>query len=228
LEMETISGIIGIACLGFAAIATFLLIPDRELRPRERIGIHTIFWTFIVYAMWIIYSTIWREQSWNSLDRYFYLSIPFLLGLILSLLAELSSKQPPFNINDARVKKIATVAWRKLPNNVRRGLQKTVMNVQAIPEWSDLDRESLKPTEVSTAKWYPILPFPPRGVIHISLADCKDQTDEAIMCNLAREFALAYQSTRTPFDTDAIGRAGDQLPVKWGFAKELTARQIQR
>jgi hypothetical protein len=221
--METVSGIIGVVCLGFAAIATFLLVPDRELKPRERIGMHTIFWTFILYAVWIIYSVLGKEQGWNALDKFFYISFPVLLGLLLSLLAELGSKQPPFNISDSRVKRIAVDTWRRLPNNVRRGLYRTVMNIQSIPEWSDLDRETVKPNEVSAAKWYPILPFPARGIIHISVADCKDLPDRVIAGTLARELALAYQSTHTPFDTDTINKAADSLPVKWGFKKELEA-----
>ncbi len=225
MDIQLTNGIVGVACLALAAIGTFLLVPDRELAMRERIGIHTIFWSFILYAMWIIYTLAGREQGW---DKYFLLGFPFLLGLLLSLLSELNSRQPPFNITDPRIKKITLDTWKKLPNNVKRGLQKTIMNVQSIPEWSALDREGFKPVKINVARWFPILPYPARGIIHISAMDCRGLSNPVIAGALAHEFALAYQSTRTPFDSEAINKAGEGLPLKWGFKKEVTALTDQR
>jgi hypothetical protein len=225
MDIQLTNGIVGVTCLAFAAIGTFLLVPDRELTVRERIGIHTIFWSFILYAMWIIYTLAGREQGW---DKYFLLGFPFLLGLLLSLLSELNSRQPPFNIADPRIKKIALDTWKRLPNNVKRGLQKTVMNVQSIPEWSALDREGFKPAKITAARWFPILPYPARGIIHISAGDCQGLAASVITGTLAHEFAQAYQSTRTPFDSEAINRAGDELPLKWGFKKEIKELIDQR
>ena len=219
------SGIIGVTCLALAAIGTFLLVPDRELTMRERMGIHTIFWSFILYALWIIYTLAGKEQGW---DKYFQLGFPFLLGLLLSLLSELNSRQPPFNVNDPRIKKITLDTWKRLPNNVKRGLQKTVLNVQSISEWSALDREDFRPAKINAARWFPILPYPARGIIHISANDCQGLSAPVIMGALAHEFALAYQTTRTPFDTEAINRAGDELSLKWGFKKESMALADQR
>ena len=228
MDIQITSGIVGIACLGFAAIGTFLLIPNRELTGRERLGIHAIFWAFIIYAMWIIYQLMWMDQRWTTLDKYFYMSVPFLLGLLLSLLAEFNSKQPPINVEDQRIRKITTQTWNRLPTNVKRGLQATVMNIQGIPEWSELDKEIQNPEIINAAKWFPILPFPARGIIHLSIKDCKDLADPVIAGALARELAHAYQSTLTPFDTDAINKAGGALPVKWGFKKETDALSSQK
>ncbi|MHB8084605.1 MAG: hypothetical protein ACYDHZ_02125 [Dehalococcoidia bacterium] len=225
MDIQLTEGIIGVACLGLAAIGTFLLVPDRELTVRERIGIHTIFWSFILYALWIIYTLAWREPGY---DKYFLLGFPFLLGLLLSLLSELSSKQPPFNVTDLHIKKITVDTWKRLPNHVKRGLQKTVMSVQSISEWSPLDREGFKPLKINVARWSPVLPFPARGIIHISINDSKCLSDLEITGALSHEFALAYQSTRTPFDIEAINGAGDALPLRWGFKKEIQALTDQR
>ncbi|MGA2368500.1 MAG: hypothetical protein ABSF74_08025 [Dehalococcoidia bacterium] len=224
MDIQLTNGIIGVTCLAFAAIGTFLLVPDRELTVRERIGIHTIFWTFILYAMWIIYTLAGMGQGW---EKYFLLGFPLLLGLLLSLLSELNSRQPLFNIAVPRINKITQDTWNKLPNNVKRGLQKTVMNVQSIPEWSALDMESLKLAKIKAARWFPILPFPARGIIHISAKDCEGLPSPVITGTLAHEFALAYQSTRTPFDSEAVNRAGEELPIKWGFKKEIAALKAQ-
>jgi hypothetical protein len=221
MDTQMTSGIIGIICLGFAAIGTFLLVPDRELTGRERLGIHTIFWAFVIYAMWIIYQLVWSDQNWTRWDKYFYIGVPFLLGMFLSLLAEFTSKRPPINIEDQRIHDITARTWKRLPNGVKRALQKTVMNIQEIPEWSELDKESLNPGEINAAKWFPILPFPARGIIHLSVNDSRQLPDDVIAGALAGEFGRAYQSTRTPFDTDTISKASKNLPLKWGFKKEL-------
>ncbi|MGA2158776.1 MAG: hypothetical protein WB588_09190 [Dehalococcoidia bacterium] len=225
MDIQLTNGIVGVTCLALVAIGTFLLVPDRELAVRERIGIHTIFWSFIFYALWIIYTLAGREPGY---DKYFLLGFPFLLGLLLSLLSELSSKQPPFNVTDPRIKKITLDTWKRLPNGVKRGLQKTVMNIQSIPEWSALDREGFKTAKITAARWFCILPYPARGVIHISAKDCEGLPVPLITGALAHEFAHAYQSTRTPFDAEAIDRAGDELPLKWGFKKEIAALADQR
>jgi hypothetical protein len=225
MDIQLSSGIIGVTCLAFAAIGTFLLVPDRELTIREKIGVHTIFWSFIIYALWIIFTLAGREPGY---DKYFLLGFPFLLGLMLSLLAEFNSKQPPFNVTDPRIKKVTVNTWRRLPDNVKKGLQNTVMNVQSIAEWSALDREVFKQAKINAARWFPILPYPARGIIHISLADCRGLTDPVIMGAIVHELAHAYQSTRTPFDAEEIGKAGDELPLKWGFKKEMTALADQQ
>jgi hypothetical protein len=227
MEIQSISAIIGAACLGFAAIGAFLLIPDRELTIREKIGIHTIFWAFVIYAEWIIYNVVWTDSNWNSFDKYYYIAFPLLLGLLLSLLSEFTSKQPPINIEDRRIKKLTLQTWKRLPNNVRRALQNTIMSVQAIPDWSDVDRESLKPMKADAAKWFPILPFPAMGILHVSLADCSNLNDSVITGSLVNEFSIAYQSTRTPFDTDLINKSPNTLPLKWGFKKEMEAYKIK-
>ncbi|RPJ63769.1 MAG: hypothetical protein EHM12_01455 [Dehalococcoidia bacterium] len=223
MDTQTINGIIGIACLAFAAIGTFLLVPDRELSGRERLGIHTIFWAFIIYAIWIIYQLVWQDPKWNLLDKCFYISVPILLGLLLSLLSEFTAKRPPFDIEDARINNIANQTWNRIPTNVKRGLQNTIMRIQGIPEWSDLDKDIFKNGRLNAARWFPILPFPAKGIIHLSIGDCKDMPDDSITGALSREFGHAYQSTLTPFDTDAIDKAGDTLPAKWGFKKEIDA-----
>jgi hypothetical protein len=215
MDIQMTSGIVGIACLAFAAIGTFLLVPNRELTGRERMGIHTIFWAFIIYAVWIIYQLMWMDQRWTTWDKYFYISVPILLGLLLSLLAEFISKQPPINIEDQRIRKITTQTWNRLPTNV-------------IPEWSELDKENLNPGIINAAKWFPILPFPARGILHLSISDCNKLPDAVIAGALARELAHAYQSTHTPFDTDAIEKAGSTLPIKWGFKKEIDALLSQK
>ncbi len=228
MNIQMTSGILGIACLGFAAIGTFLLVPNRELTGRERLGIHTIFWAFIIYAMWIIYQLVWIDQRWTTWDKYFYMSVPLLLGLLLSLLAEFNSKQPPINIEDERIRKITTQTWNRLPTNVKRGLQTTVMNIQGIPGWSELDNEIIKPGLTNAATWFPILPFPAKGILHMSISDCNKLPDAVITGALARELAHAYQSTHTPFDTDMIDKAGNTLPIKWGFKKEIDALLSQK
>ncbi len=215
MGIQNAGEVLGVVCLGLASLAAFLMVPARELSLRERMGIHTFYWAFAIYAAWTIFF-MWEEQGW---ERYFYAFIPLMLGLILSLLSELQSKQPPININDARLKNIAVQTWHRLPNHVKRGLQSTVMNIQEVPEWSELDEEYFKDSTARAARWYTILPLPTRGILHVSESDCRDLQDPAVIEALARELGMAYQSTKTPFDSNAIEKAGAELPVKWKFIK---------
>jgi len=213
MEIQIMGGVIGVVCLGLASLAAFLMVPARELTTRERIGIHTFYWAFAIYATW----TIYFMSSAHGWEKYFYVCIPLMLGLILSLLSEVQSKQPPINISDARLNKIAVQTWHRLPNHVKRGLQSTVMNIQEVQEWSELDMAYFKNSEVNAARWTTILPLPARGIIHVSESDCLKLQDQAITGALAHELALAYQSTLTPFDSNAIEKAGKELPDKWKF-----------
>ena len=213
MEIQIMGGVIGVVCLGLASLAAFLMVPARELTIRERIGIHTFYWAFAIYATWTIYYMS-SAQGW---EKYFYVCIPLMLGLVLSLLSEVQSKQPPINISDARLNKIAVQTWHRLPNHVKRGLQSTVMNIQEVQEWSELDMAYFKNSEVNAARWTTILPLPARGIIHVSESDCLKLQDQAITGALAHELALAYQSTLTPFDSNAIEKAGKELPDKWKF-----------
>ncbi|MCX6008366.1 MAG: hypothetical protein NTZ34_14070 [Chloroflexi bacterium] len=210
---EAISGVIGVVCLGMASLAAFLMVPARELTARERIGIHTFYWTFAIFSMWTIYTMV-SNQGW---EKYFYVGIPFMLGLILSSMSEYQSKQPPINISDPRLKKLADKTWYRLPNGAKKALQSTIMNIQEVPEWSDLDAVYHQDIAGAAAKWFPLLPLPARGLIHISNAACKNLSDQAIVFSLVHALVLAYQSTRTPFDTNAIEKAGQELPLKWKF-----------
>jgi hypothetical protein len=216
MEIQIMGGVIGVVCLGLASLAAFLMVPARELSMRERIGIHTFYWAFAVYATW----TIYFMSSARGWEKYFYVCIPLMLGLILSLLSELQSKQPPISIGDVRLKKIAVRTWHRLPNHVKRGLQSTVMNIQEVPEWSELDLEYFQDSGVRAARWTAILPLPARGIIHISESDCLKLQDQSIIEAMAHELGIAYQSTRTPFDSNAIEKAGNELPVKWNFKSQ--------
>jgi hypothetical protein len=213
MYIQAISGIIGVICLGLASLAAFLMVPARELTDRERIGIHTFYWSFAVFSAWTIYAMV-NDQGW---ERYFYVCIPLLLGLILSLMSEYQSKQPPVNISDPRLKKLTDETWRRLPNEVKKTLQNTVMSIQEVPEWSDLDEAYHQNTGREAAKWFTILPLPARGLIHISNTECRNLSDQEVVYSLSHALALAYQSTRTPFDAGAIEKAGNELPLKWKF-----------
>ena len=217
MEIQITGGVIGVVCLGLASLAAFLMVPARELTTRERLGIHTFYWAFAVYASWTIYY-ISCAQGW---EKCLYVCIPLMLGFILSLLSEVQSKQPPININDARLKKIVVQTWHRLPNHVKRGLQSAVMNIQEVQEWSELDMAYFRNSEVNAARWTTILPLPARGILHLSESDCRKLQDQAILEALAHELAIAYQSTRTPFDTNTIEKAGKILPVKWKFQKPV-------
>lgn len=225
MDIQTISTIVGALCLAFAATGAFLLAPDRELTQRERIGTYTIFWSFVLYAIFNIYRVIGNEPG---IAKYFYMSFPVLLGLLLTLLSEISAKRPPINVTDVRLEKIVNRTWDRLPNNVRRALQSTIISVNSIPEWSPLDREEFKPSSINAARLSPILPFPARGIIHISESDCKDLPDDVIAASLASEMANAYQATKTPFDSEAVDKAGDTLPARWGFKKEMDLLKTRR
>ena len=213
MGIEITGVVIGVVCLGLASLAAFLMVPARELTIRERIGLHTFYWAFAIYATWTIYYMS-SDQSW---EKYFYVCIPLMLGLVLSLMSEFQSKPPPINIGNARLKKIAVQTWQRLPNHVKRGLPTTIMNILEVPDWSELDIEYFKDSEVRAARWYTILPLPTRGIIHVSESDCSKLADSVIAEALAHELALAYQSTRTPFDINAIEKAGNELTVKWKF-----------
>jgi hypothetical protein len=213
MEIQIMGGVIGVVCLGLASLAAFLMVPARELSTRERIGIHTFYWAFAIYATW----TIYYMSSLQGWEKYFYVCIPLMLGLILSLLSEVQSKQPPINISNTRLKKIAVQTWHRLPNHVKRGLQSTVMNIQEVQEWSELDMAYFRNSDVNAARWTTILPLPARGILHVSDSDCRKLQDQAIVEALAHELALAYQSTRTPFDSGCIEKAGKELPIKWKF-----------
>ncbi len=223
MDIQSVGGIIGVLCLGFASLAAYMMVPTRELTIRERIGIHTFYWSFAIYSMWTIYA-ISSEQGGV---RLFYACIPLLLGLVLSLLSEFQSKQPPVNITDTRLKKITLEIWQRLPINAKRGLQNTIMNIQEIDEWSDLDKAYFKNKGGNAARWFTILPLPARGIIHISHSDCKDLADTVIIGSLVHEFGQAYQSTRTPFDTNIVEAAGTIFPIKWNFKKEIEAFNSQ-
>jgi hypothetical protein len=223
MYIQAISGVIGVICLGMASLAAFLLVPARELTTRERIGIHTFYWTFAVFSSWTIYTMV-SEQGWQ---KYFYVCIPILLGLILTLMSEYQSKQPPINISDPRLKKLTDETWHRLPSGVKKALQGTIMSVQEVPEWSDLDEAYHQNTGGEGAKWFSILPLPTRGLIHISTAACKNLSDQAVVFSLSHAMGIAYQSTRTPFDTNAIEKAAGELPQKWGFKRQANAFQGQ-
>ncbi len=216
MDIHMISGLVGVFCLGLASLAMFLMIPERELTARERIGIHTIFWTFAVYAMWTIYTT----STASGAEKAFYVFIPFLLGLILSLMSELRVRQPSLEIDNARLRIIVEKTWSKLPINIKKGLQSTIMLIKEIPEWTDLDEQYFHEPKTNSVKWFPILPLPARGIIYISKAESNKHPDSAVMFSIAREFALAYQSTLTPFDSERIKRGASELPPKWGFKQD--------
>jgi hypothetical protein len=163
-------------------------------------------------------------QGW---EKYFYVCIPVLLGVILSLMSEYQSKLPPINISDPRLKKLTDETWHRLPGGVKKALQNTIMSVQEVPEWSDLDEVYHQNAGGEAAKWFTILPLPARGLIHISHADCKNLSDQAIVYSLAHALGIAYQSTRTPFDTTSLENAGRELPLKWKFKRETGASQGQ-
>jgi hypothetical protein len=213
MYVQAISGIVGVICLGMASLAAFLLVPARELTTRERIGIHTFYWSFAIFSAWTIYAMV-NNQGW---EKYFYVCIPLLLGLILSLMSEYQSKQPPINIGDARLKKLTEETWHRLPNGVKKALQNTIMIIQEVPGWSDLDEVYHQNTGGEAAKWFTILPLPARGLIHISNNDSKDRSDQAVAFSLAHALGMAYQSTLTPFDINAVDNAAKELPLKWKF-----------
>ena len=213
MYIQAISGIVGVICLGMASLAAFLMVPARELTTREKIGVHTFYWSFAAFSMWTIYVMV-SDQGW---EKYFYVCIPVLLSLILSIMSEYQSKQPPINVSDPRLRKLTDETWNRLPNGVKKALQNTIMSIQEVPEWSDLDEVYHQNAGGDAAKWFTILPLPARGLIHISNIDCKNLSDQAIVFSLAHALVLAYQSTRTPFDTNAIEKAGDELPLKWKF-----------
>ena len=211
MYIQAISGIVGVICLGMASLAAFLMVPARELTTREKIGVHTFYWSFAVFSMWTIYVMV-NDQGW---EKYFYVCIPVLLGLLLTLMSEYQSKQPPINISDPRLKKLTDETWNRLPIGVKKALQNTIMSIQEVPEWSDLDEVYHQNTGGNAAKWFTILPLPARGLIHISNTGCKNLSDQAIVISLVHALVLAYQSTRTPFDASAIEKAGKELPLKW-------------
>jgi hypothetical protein len=124
--------------------------------------------------------------------------------------------------------KITTEVWYDLPSSVKRALQNTILNIQEVPEWSQLDREAFKPFKRKVCTWSAILPLPARGLIHISRSDCQGLSDSVIAGAIAHEFALAYQTTHTPFDADAIDKAADRLPLRWSFKKETADFNAQR
>jgi hypothetical protein len=224
MDVQTISGVLGVVCLGLASLAAFLMVPARELTARERLGIHTFYWSFAIYSAWTIYLLSY-DQGW---ERYFYVCIPLMLGLVLSLMSEFQSKEPPINITDQRIRKLTTSTWHRLPNNVKKALQSAIMSIQEVPGWSDLDEAYHQNAAGRAVKWFCILPLPARGIIHLSHNDCKSVQDDVIRGALAHEFALAYQSTRTPFDSLSIEKAGSQLPLKWKYIKETAALQAMK
>jgi hypothetical protein len=213
MYIEAISGVVGVVCLGMASLAAFLMVPARELTARERIGIHTFYWSFAFFSMWTIYTMV-SGQVW---EKYFYVGIPILLGAILSLMSEYQSKQPPINISNPRLKRLTDKTWNRLPISVRRALQNTIMSIQEVPEWNDLDEAYHQNTGSKAAKWFTILPLPARGLIHLSNTECESLSDQAVVVSLAHALALAYQSTRTPFDSSTIEKTGEELPRKWKF-----------
>ncbi len=217
MDINLTGGIVGVICLGFASLATFFLVPDRELTVRERIGINTIFWTFALYAAWTMYII----SPTQGLEKILYVSTPIILGLILTILSEFRIKQPPFDVDDSRLKKIAVSTFHRLPHNVKKGIQNTIMMIKEVPQWTDLDIEHLPGSKRNAARWFPILPLPARGIIHISKSDCDSLSDKAISTALTQEFARCYQTTRTPFDADLIEKAGIELPVKWNRGKKI-------
>ena len=94
------------------------------------------------------------------------------------------------------------------------------MLIKEIPEWTDLDEQYFHEPKTNSVKWFPILPLPARGIIYIAKAESNKYPDSAVMFSIAREFALAYQSTLTPFDSERIKRGASELPAKWGFKRD--------
>lgn len=135
---------------------------------------------------------------------------------------------PSLNIADTRLYKVVISTWQKLPSEIRAVLLNKI-NISEIPEWDAHTKQMLRNLGIksSCAKWHQFGRTQP-GEVQFAKSDCASLSDEVLVGTFVHELGHAYQTAITPDDIDAIEKAGDQLPISWGFRKEIEALQRQR
>lgn len=130
-----------------------------------------------------------------------------------------------WNINNDRIDRLFRLVWKRLPTTVKSALQSSDIHIQDTPEWDDFIKEALGQSRIN---WNCGRFNPDIGIIEISAKECEDIEDMVLIGAFAHEVAHAYQSLITPSDSDAIEKAGDTLPVAWGFSVEIKALDAKR
>lgn len=125
---------------------------------------------------------------------------------------------PQLSIEDERFQRILFEVWNRLPVHVKNTLAK---NVKAIAESSD--NHDMK----RYACWNTSGPVTD-GVVLIYSKDCQSLSDESIAGCFVHELGHAYKTVDDPNDLNAIEKAGDEMPIKWGFDKEISSIKRQR
>lgn len=136
---------------------------------------------------------------------------------------------PPLNIGDTRLRKVVISTWRKLPSDIRTVLLNKVSNIVQILEWDDYTKKMLRELGIRSncARWQQSGREQP-GEVKFATSDCATLSEEVLAGAFLHELGHAYQSAITPDDIDAIEKAGDTLPLSWGFKTEIEALKKQR
>lgn len=140
-----------------------------------------------------------------------------------------TSDIPSLNIADTRLYKVVISTWQKLPSEIRLILLNRINSISEIQEWDDYTKQILRRLGIKSncARWHQFSRTHP-GEIQFAASDCASLSDEVLAGAFLHELGHAYQTAITPDDIDAIEKAGDVLPLSWGFRKEMEALQKQR
>jgi hypothetical protein len=125
-----------------------------------------------------------------------------------------------WRIQNKRINKICELAWKRLPNRIRKTINSNDIGVSDTKEW---DCDIKAQLESANIKWNNSRFNPNRKLIEISIKESEIIPDAAAIGSFVHEIAHAYQSILTPRDFDLVEKAGDSLPVEWGFSLEILA-----
>lgn len=133
---------------------------------------------------------------------------------------------PPLNIGDAHAhwREIAIEVWNRLPEEVRAVLGDNLVQISEIPEWNNFTKEMLRKEGIKTnyARVNQV-GGSPKTEVEISSKDCLGVSNDIIAGALVHELGHAYQIALTPDNLDKNEKAGDGLPIMWGFEQEIAA-----
>ncbi len=135
-------------------------------------------------------------------------------------------KLPELRIYDPILLETFINVWKRIPEDTRDILLRVVNLVVEIPGWDTWTRASAN-GQINCAKWTQY-DEQPRGEVVICEEDCSRIIPSVIVGTIAHEFGHAYQTAITPKNCSEINRAGDELPMVWGFATEIAALKVQR
>ncbi len=136
-----------------------------------------------------------------------------------------NAQLPPTCMVDARLVRLTTDVWSRLPNTVKPLIVRKVRVIAEVDSWDAFTTGELRKLGINRnlARWRETL-----GVIEISRSDCDGVEDLAVLGAIVHEFGHACQVMSRKGDVASAEKAADATSVEWGFAKEIAALEKQR